>query len=417
MSVRPTARVAARDEMSNAPSRPPAARWRRVLVTALVVIGCVLAPISVVGVWVKTTLLDTDQYVATVGPLASDPDIQQALANRITTIVVENTDLDTQIADALPPRASFVAPAVAASVHDFVHQAALKVVQSDRFEMLWVEANRRAHPQIVALLEGNNGDRISTKNGQVTLELGPIANQVQAALQKAGIDVFSGSDTTSKNEIVLIKSAELESAQRYTNLLQKAAWVLPIIPLLAFAVAILLSRNRRRTTLRAALGVAFGMAFFLAVFNGGRHFYLDALPAMVSRPAAGAVYDQLLSILRLSLRTVFLVAILVAAGAWIAGPGRTATKTREGALHLARGRHNSADPTPVGVFVAHYKAALRICAIGVPFVVLAFLDAPTPRAVVTLAITAVALVLLIEFLGRSASDTDTVGEPDMDEVR
>ena len=54
-------------------------RWRRVIGALLVVVGCVLVPISLSAVWVRNTLLDTDHYVSTVGPLASNAQIQQAL--------------------------------------------------------------------------------------------------------------------------------------------------------------------------------------------------------------------------------------------------------------------------------------------------------------------------------------------------
>jgi len=56
-----------------APARVP--RWRRVVVALLVVLGCVLAPLSVLSIWLKTTLLDTSSYVATMAPLAEDPDV------------------------------------------------------------------------------------------------------------------------------------------------------------------------------------------------------------------------------------------------------------------------------------------------------------------------------------------------------
>lgn len=329
-------------------------KWRRILVTVLVVIGCVLAPISVLGVWVKNTLLNTDRYVSTVTPLANDPAVQQALANRITKLVVENTDIESKIADALPSKASFVAPAVAAGLEQFVNQTALKLVQSDQFEKLWVDANRRAHPQVVALLKGEDGKRVSTKNGQVVLQLGRILTKVQGILEKAGIDAFSGNGSTSTG-IVLFTSSELKSAQSITDLLQTLAWILPVLTLLLFAAAIWLSGNRRRTILRASLGVAFGMALVLVLFNSGRHFYLDALPATVSRPAATAVYDQLLTFLRLSLRTMLVLAVVVAIGAWLSGTGSVATKIREGALGLARGHDTGEEPSGLGVFVARYK--------------------------------------------------------------
>jgi hypothetical protein len=380
-------------------------KWRRILVGVLVVVGCVLAPLSVLSVWMKSTLLNTDNYVSTVGPLASDPDVQQALANRITNAIVQNTDIESKIADALPSKAAFVAPAVAAGLEQYVNQAALKLVQSDQFDKLWVEANARAHPQIVALLEGGGGKRVSTKDGQIVLTLGPIAAKVQGVLEKAGIDVFSGSGSTPT--IVLFTSSDLKSAQSITDLLQKSAWVLSVLTILAFAVAIGLSGNRRRTILRASLGLALGMGLLLVLFNTGRHFYLDALPATVSRPAATAVYDQLLTALRLSLRTGFVLAIVVALGAWLSGPGSVATKIREGTLRLVRGHDTGEEPSGLGVWVAGHKNPLRLVVVGVALLILVVINAPTPAEVLVLAIIVILLMLLIEFLGRAVRTADT----------
>src|SRR5437763_1885784 len=103
---------------ATAPSKQP--RWRRALVAVLVVIGCVLAPLSIVSVWLKSTLLDTDRYVSTVGPLIDNPDVQQALANRITTVLLQSTGVEDKIIDALPPKASFAAPAIASGLDSFV---------------------------------------------------------------------------------------------------------------------------------------------------------------------------------------------------------------------------------------------------------------------------------------------------------
>ena len=278
--------------------------WRRILVGFLVVLGCVLAPLSVLSVWIKTTALDTDRYVATVAPLSDDPDVEQALATRITNTIMQKVDVESVLADALPSKAAFAAPAIAAGLEQYIHTAALKIVQSDQFDKLWKDANACGHPQIVALLEGKDTKRLGTKDGEITLKLGPIAEKVQSVLDKAGIDVFSGG-SGSTPQIVLISSSDLKSAQGITDLLQKLAWVLPVLTILAFAGAIALSGNRRRTILRSGLGIAFGMGILLVVLNLGRHFYLDALPSSVSQPAASAVYDQLLSFLRLALRTAF----------------------------------------------------------------------------------------------------------------
>jgi len=47
----------------------------------LVVIGCLLAPVSVLAVWAANEVGNTGRYVATMEPLVHDPDIQNALTS------------------------------------------------------------------------------------------------------------------------------------------------------------------------------------------------------------------------------------------------------------------------------------------------------------------------------------------------
>src|SRR5215212_11429533 len=82
-------------------------RWRTVMVVLLIVLGCVLAPLAGVAVWARNQVTDTDRYVTTVTPLASDPAIQQAITDQITAQVFTYIDiqaLTTQVTDALAVR-------------------------------------------------------------------------------------------------------------------------------------------------------------------------------------------------------------------------------------------------------------------------------------------------------------------------
>src|SRR5262245_776523 len=71
------------------PGAGPASRqrWRAIVATLLIVIGCVLAPLSVAAVWTRNQVTNTDRYVATVTPLANDPAIQNAITDQITAQV------------------------------------------------------------------------------------------------------------------------------------------------------------------------------------------------------------------------------------------------------------------------------------------------------------------------------------------
>ena len=274
-------------------------RWRRIVGTILLVVGCVLVPVSLSAVWVRNTLLDTDNYVSTVGPLASEPEVQQAIANRITDALFNNVDVEQKISDALPSRAGFLAAPVANGVETAVNAAALRLTESDRFQTLWERANRRAHAAVVKVLTGG-GSRVSTENGTVAINTAQIVDNVKARLDAKGITVFDDvNPPAGKQQFVLFQSEDLTKVQGLVDLLQTLAWVLPFVALVCFAGAIGLSGNRRRTVQRGAIGVAFAVALQLVLLKAGRNLYLDAVTTKKSTPgAAGAVWDQLTSFLR-----------------------------------------------------------------------------------------------------------------------
>jgi hypothetical protein len=373
--------------------------WRRILVGTLVVIVCILVPISVVGVWMRNTLLHTDRYVDTMAPLAQNQAVQDALATRVTNALVEGTDLEDQVSDALPQRARVAAPFIVGGAEQVVHAAALRLVESDQFSNLWEQANRRAHSRVVAVLEGKGTDSVSTKNGEIVLQVGPIAEKVADALGNTGISFFEDLDTSRVDrEIVLFQAEDLRRAQGAVSLLDDLANYLPFITLALFVVAVVLSGNRRRTILRTALGIALGMGILLTIFNLGRTVYLDALPASVNEQAATAVYDQVLSFLRTALRTVFVLALVVALGAWVSGPSRLATRIRQAAR---REPVEGAEPSALGSWVGRYRNVLRVLVVAAGLILLVVLTHPSPGAVLVIAILVLIGLLIIELLGRN----------------
>lgn len=382
-----------------------APRWRRVVGALLLVVGCVLVPISLSAVWVRNTLLDTDQYVSTVGPLASNPEVQQALADRITNAVMTRVDVEEKVTDALPPSADFLAAPIAGAVRSRTNEAALRVVESDRFATLWENANRRAHPLVVDVLTGG-GSRVSTENGTVAINTEQIFENIKAKLDAKGITVFDDVTLPAKSQqFVLFQSETLAQVQGLVDLLQTLAWVFPVLALACFAGAIGLSKRRRRTIERGAIGVAIAVAVELALLKTGRNLYLDAVTTKKSTPgAAAAVWDQLTSFLRTSGITVIVLALLIAFAAWVVGPSSAATSLR-GWWHRALGRTGGSpdqDAGPVETFVARSKPMLRGVGIAIAFIVLIVWNNPTALTVLVIAVVLVVYLAIIEFLGRSA---------------
>ena len=54
-------------------------------------IGCILAPLSVIGVWTANQVSDTNRYIANIEPLIHDPAIQNALTDKVTTAITSQS--------------------------------------------------------------------------------------------------------------------------------------------------------------------------------------------------------------------------------------------------------------------------------------------------------------------------------------
>jgi hypothetical protein len=386
-------------------------RWRRIVGTILLVVGCVLVPLSLSAVWVRNTLLDTDNYVSTVGPLASDPHVQQAVANRVTDALVNDASVEQKISAALPARASFLAAPLADGVRSAVDRAALRLAQSSRFETLWERANRRAHQALVNVLTGG-GSRISTQNGTVAVNVEQIVANVKQRLDAKGITVLDDVQVPpDKQQLVIVQSKDLEQVQGLVDFLQTIAWVIPFVALACFAAAIGLSGNRRRTIQRGAIGVAFAVALQLVLLKAGRNLYLDAVTTKKSTPgAAGSVWDQLTSFLRTSGLTAIALALVIAFAAWVVGPSSAAVSVR-GWWHRVFGtsRGSGVDAAgPVARFVARFKPLLRGIGVAIAFLVLIVWNHPTVLTVLVVAIVLVIYLVLLELLGRNATGVPAV---------
>jgi hypothetical protein len=402
-----------------APDRAARRRWRTIVATLLIVVGCVLAPLSVAAVWTRNQVTNTDRYVATVAPLADDPAIQNAIADQITAQVFNYIDvqgLTNQAVDVLAERD--LTPALAAQLRalavpiangvlSFTRSQVGKVVESDAFADAWVQANRVAHQELVKALTGEGGGSVTVENDTVTLNMAAFIEVVKQRLVESGFSVAARIPTINAS-FVLFQSADITRVRSGFNLLNTLGVWLPVISIVLLVLGVYVARDHRRATVGAALGVAISMvvlALGLAVF---RSIYLDAVPASVlPHDAAAVLYDTIIRFLRLGLRTVLVLALVVAAGAFLSGQSVTAVRTREGLSHaigwLAGGAERAGFSTgPVGTWVYANKRVLRIAAVALAALALVFWNRPTGKVVLGLTLALLVVLAIIEFLGRPA---------------
>ncbi|MET9128766.1 hypothetical protein [Streptomyces antibioticus] len=405
---------AAGDQRKHEPVHEPRHRLRSFGSALLIILASLLALLSMVAVWTNSIVRDTDRYVATVAPLASDPDIQQAVTRRVTDAVVQQIDVDAlvdELSDAasergVPPRAAdliggLTGP-ISSGLKELVGSAVERVVSSSAFETVWTDANRRAHAAVDKALTGQAGGAVSLKNNQVAIDIGPIVQQVKERLVDDGFGLASRIPEV-HTDFVVVEGDSVGKIKTYLRVLEILGTWLPVITVLVAAAGVFLAAHRRRALIGTALGVLVAMVVLGVALTVFRAIYLDHLPAGASEAAAGSIYDALVRFLRSGIRAVGALALVTALGAFFVGPSRPAVFTRHFfSKGIGAGRDVAMSSGlrlgAVGRFTHRYKPWIGAAILLVAAIVLFTWNYPTMAVVIWTAVIVLIALALREFL-------------------
>ena len=400
--------------------------WRAPVAALLIVIGCVLAPVSVVAVWTANQVSDTSRYIANIEPLIHEPAVQNALTDKVTTAITSHLNVSgyaTQAAALLTskglPRVGTLlrtfAPAISSAVTGFIHSTVHKVVTSPQFANAWIQVNTVAHEQLVKALSGQGGS-ITVSNGQVTIDLAPFIAIVKQDLAKRGFTLVNSLPPIHPT-LALFSSRTLVQAQTLYRLINDLKIVLPILSLLLIGAGVYIARGHRRALVGAGLGFAVSMLVLGAALLIFRGVYLNSVPsAVLPSDAAAAAFDVLVRFIKEALRVLLVLGLVVAIGAFLTGPSVTAVRTR-GAFTSAfgwlrsSGERKGLTTGPAGRWTYAHRHALRICAVGLAAVIFVFQGRPTPASVIVLVIVLLVVLGLIELIGRPPGRPQIAGQP------
>lgn len=321
------------------------ARQRAVSSTVLLALVALLTLASVIAVWMRALVLNTDSYVRAVSPLIEKPALRDEVARKVVDELYAHVDVAQLLRESLPKNARVLAPTLAQGIHDTAITLASSALSTSAVRQVWEEANRVAHRQVVHVLKGGGaGAILTTARGEVAVDLRPIAEQVRNSLDDHGVGVFNSVPIRELDQkFVLFRSADLERAQRATNALDALGTWLPVLTLLAISGAIALSEHRRRTAGHVGLVVAAVMVVLTIGMAVGRSYYLDRVGSTIPRAVAAVPFDGILRSLRMWVRILFVFGVLAWFAAWFAGSRELMAREHEirmalGAFARARGR-------------------------------------------------------------------------------
>jgi hypothetical protein len=396
-----------RHEVEQKQATPGAKRTRLRTISSwvLIVLACLLAVLSVVVIYARDQLLNTDTFVATVGPLAKDPAVQTAVATRVSENLVAQTNVEQRVKNALPVPAGFLANPITSAVQTATYQITLKLVQSSQFQKLWELALRKSHDQLDNVLLGKKVGAFQTTDGKVTVDLSKVEDAAKMQLAAHGLSVFEKVPDYTGGPFVLFQSDQLAKLQRWIKFLNNLALVLPIVAVLLFALAVVLARDRRKGLVHATAGLAVSMAVLLVGVNIGRGQYLGSLGPHRSKDAAAAVIDTVDASLLDSIRVVLIVATVIAVVAFVVG----LAPVRRWLAH--RGVPSWLTGGPVHDTVAGHRRLIQWGVVIVGLAVLVLWSQPTVLVALIITLVTLFVVVLVGLYAGTRGRTDSAEVP------
>ena len=296
-----------------------------------------------IGYWAARTALDNDVFVTRVGPLASDPAVQTALADWLTQEVLTLVDVEGYLKQSLPPPADLLAKPLSAAVEDFVNKAVRDVLASDQFAELWQRVTGDAHRAFVLAASGNDSNVSTDDQGRVVVNLIPVIGEVFESLTGASPDLVSRVTGTLENlasdppaqaiealenatgitlpkdfgVVVIDDGGALETVRTIVEATRVAVVALIVGFVVCTAAAVALARPRRRTGVQLLGAFAVTLAFVrqLAILVDERLTAEVRVPA--NQDAAEAIVGSVMEGLYQVLAVLMFAVISVAVGLWV----------------------------------------------------------------------------------------------------
>ncbi len=375
-------------------SRPrPKSRWRRVLAWVALVLGCLVLLIANVALFARIVIFDTDTFADTLAPEQPDEEVIAGVADTLSDRIVTATDVEDRIRELTPRDNALVAATVTNAAENIIDNTVRTVMQSDRFRDQWREVVERAHGRFVALIEGDDRE-------PVTLDLRPAVERVDQSLEDRGIDLIDDATVEQVGEVVALRRAQIDDVRETLDLVRRLVVVLPIVGLVLIAAAVALAPDRRRMLARAGVGIVVAMVATAVALRIARRAITNRVEVEERRQAVESLWGRLFETLFQQTAALVALGLVVALGAWLAGPSRLAVRLRARVRSLGPGGTSepSAEPSGLARLLGAHRTAVRLGILAVAAGALLLLPGPSALTIIVVAVLALAAIAVAEIL-------------------
>ena len=292
----PDAALSAGPERSvpeEAPTAKRSSKGRSAAVIICVVLAALLTTPAAIAYWGQRTLNDATRYVNTVGPLVHSPEVQDAIATKVTDTIQKEVDVEALLNQVFSgvitdrPRLQRLVGPLAAAINSFIAGQVREFLASDQFAELWTAANVRAQQSLQRILKGDQSGAVQLQGDQVVLDLSDVIDQVKQRLVDRGLTILQNVPIPNVDkQIVLMDAPQLKQIRTiYAFANPLAQWLIVLVAALYLAALVLARRRPRMTVIIGALLAANAMLIALAL-SVGRQLFIDAVAVTTFGPAS-----------------------------------------------------------------------------------------------------------------------------------
>jgi hypothetical protein len=242
-------------------------------------------------------------------------------------------------------------------------------------------------------------------DGSIGIQLGPIIDQVKAALVSKGITFASQIPTVDKT-ITVAQSDAIPTVQlAYNVALVAGAW-LPWVAILFLAAGVLVARRRAVALVWAAVALALSMIILAVGFGIGRIVFIaSASPSLMPSGVARTLYTTVVAAMQDTTVAVLVLAIVVAIVAWFAGPFEVPRRLRgfyaAGATRLRTVAEEHGITTGrVGEWLYAQRVLLRVLVAVIASAIVLFVRPITVSLTIWTLVIAVLVIAILELVQR-----------------
>ena len=300
--------------------------WRSWVPWTIVVLAAVIALVAALNVWVKRQALSTDNWTNASSRLLENDQIRSAISIYLVDQLYANVNVSQELQQELPPAVKPLAPQIALGLQQVAIRATDGLLARPRVQQLWREANRRAHQRFIAVLDGKHS-ALQTDNGNVVLNLQPILQQLE---EQTGIGSrLQGKLPADAGKITIMKGNQLDTARKSVKVIRVLSYFLIFLVIALYALAMYLSRDRRKILLGAGVSILLVGLLVLVVRRFAGNYLVDQLTNNPNaKSAVSATWAIGTELLRNVGENAIVYGLVVIFAAWIAGPSRPATWCR-----------------------------------------------------------------------------------------